>query len=89
MGVAGDDVARLHDRPAQQPLACAPLVGWDDVRVAEHAPHRGLEAEEAPRAGVRLVPFHHTRPLVRAHRPGSGVGEEIDQDMLGLEPEEG
>ena len=87
VGVAGDHVARLDDRPAQQALAGPPLVGGDDVRVAEDVLHRGLEAEEAARAGVGLVALHDPGPLVRAHRPGPGVGEEVDEDVLGLEPE--
>ena len=78
VGVVGDHVPRLDDGAAQQALARSPLVGGDHVCVAEDPAHSGLELEEAPRAGVRLVALHDARPLVGAHRAGSGVCKEVN-----------
>jgi hypothetical protein len=52
--------------------------------LADHA----LEAEERPAAGVRLVAVDQRAPLRRRHRAGSGVGEQIDQDVLRRELED-
>ena len=50
--------------------------------------HRRLEAEPRPAPGVGLVAAHHRRPLLRAHRGGAAVGEEVDQDVLGADQED-
>ena len=47
-----------------------------------------LEAEPAARAGVGLVAAHHRRPLLGAHRARPGVGEQVDDDVLGAEAEQ-
>ena len=47
-------------------------------------------AEAVPRPGarVRLVPAHDAGPLFRRHRAGAGVGQQVDQDVLGRDAEE-
>ena len=72
----------------QDALRGAPLVGRDDVAVAEDVLHRLLEAKEARAAGVGLVAAHDAGPLLRAHRRRAAVGQKIDHDVLGAQPEQ-
>ena len=66
-------------------LGGASLVRGDDVPQAGDVPHRGLEAVEGVRAGVGFVAAHHAGPLVLGHRSGAGVGQQIDQHLIGPE----
>ena len=73
--VAGDVVAVLDDRLAEQVFGAATLVRGNDVAIAVVGAHRLLETIEVAAAGVRLVAHHHSRPLPIVHRAGATVGE--------------
>jgi len=66
-------------------LGRSSLMRRDDVREPGDVAYRAIEHGERPRAGVRLVPLHHSRPLVHGHGTGTGVGEQVDEDILRLE----
>ena len=59
----------------------------DDVPVAEDILNGILEAIEAAAAGVAFVAFHDGGPLVGGHGAGAGVGEQVDEDIVGGEQE--
>src|SRR6266536_2365655 len=86
--VVGDDVAFLAGYAEKNPLGSAPLMGRDDVAVAEYFLNGIFETIEAAAAGVALVAFHDGGPLVRGHGSGAGVGEQVDQDVVGGKKEE-
>ena len=88
VGVVGDDVALLAGDAEEDALGGAALVGGDDVRVAEDVLHGVAEAIEAAAAGIALVAFHDGGPLMGGHGAGAGVGEEVDEDVVGREQEE-
>ena len=46
------------------------------------------EAVEAAAAGIAFVAFHDGRPLMRGHGAGAGVGEQVDQDVVGGKQEQ-
>ena len=88
VGVVGDHLAGAADDRVQDLLGGTALVGGDDVAEREQSLD-GLE-EDIPggAAGVALVPALDRGPLVAAHRPGTGVGQEVDQDIVGMDPEQ-
>ena len=88
VGVVGNDVAFLAGHAEQDALGGASLMGGDDVTVAEDVLDGILEAVEAAAAGVAFVAFHDGGPLVRGHGAGAGVGEQVDQDIVGGEEEQ-
>jgi hypothetical protein len=88
VGVVGDDVALFAHDVEEDALGGAALVGGDDVGVAEDVLDGLLEAVEALAAGVAFVAFHDRGPLVRGHGAGAGVGEQIDEHVVGVEQEE-
>ena len=88
MGVVGDDVALLTGNTEEDALGGAALVGGDDVGVADDVLDGVAESVEAAAAGVALVAFHDGCPLMRGHGAGAGVGEEVDEDVVGVEKEE-
>jgi hypothetical protein len=57
------------------------------VRVAEDVLDGVAEADEAAAAGIALVAFHDGGPLVGGHGAGAGVGEQVDEDVVGREQE--
>ncbi len=88
MGVVGDDIAFFAHHAEQNALGGSALVGGDDVLVAEDILDRRAELLEAAAAGVAFVPFHDGRPLVSGHGSGAGIGEQVDEDIVGGEEEE-
>ena len=88
VGVVGDDVAFLAGDAEQDALGGAALVRGDDVLVAEDVLDGVAETIEAAAAGVALVAFHDRRPLMRGHGAGAGVGEQIDEHIVGWKQEE-
>ena len=81
--VVGDHVALLAHHAEQDALGGAALVSGNHVPVAEDVLHRIAEPVEASAAGVTLVALHDRRPLVRGHGPGAGVGQQVDQHIVG------
>ena len=47
-----------------------------------------LKRVEAAAAGVAFVAFHDRGPLVRGHGAGAGIGEQVDQDIVGGQQEQ-
>ena len=87
MRVRGNLASGSADQMKQDRLGRAALMGWDDVAERHEVAHRLLEAAEGGRTGVALVTEHDRRPLLRAHRRGAGIGQEVDQHVVGSEPE--
>ena len=85
--VVGDDVALLAGHAEEDALGGASLMRGDDVAVAEDVLDGILEAVEAAAAGVAFVAFHDGGPLVGGHGSGAGVGEQVDEDIVGGEQE--
>ena len=51
------------------------------------AGHR-LQTVEGAAAGVRLITTHDCRPLLGAHRRGAAVGQQINEDVVGVQSED-
>ena len=81
--VRRDDLTRNADAGEKYALRSPPLVRGDHVAETEELFDARLEPEPRARARVRLVAAHDSRPLFRGHRPGSRIGEEVDEDILG------
>ena len=88
MRVVGYDLARLDRGAKQNALGRTALVGGNDVLEPGDLLDGRLEPVERARPGIRFVPAHHAGPLVGRHRSGAGVGQQVDQHVLGLEQEE-
>ena len=88
VGVVRDDLARPADDREQDLLGGPALVGRDDVAERPQLLDRLEEREPRRRAGVRLVAVLDGRPLVAAHGAGPRVGQQVDQDVLGVEREQ-
>ena len=79
----GPAIAREQDL-----LGGAPLMRRDHVREREQLLHGFEEHEPRGRPRVALVAVLDRRPLVAAHRARAGVGEQVDQDVVGVEVEQ-
>ncbi len=88
VGVVRDDRAGPGDHGEQDLLGGAALVRGDHVREREQLLHGLEEPEPRRRAGVALVAALDARPLVPGHRAGAGVGEQVDQHVLGAQREQ-
>ncbi len=86
--VVGDHVAGLEHGGEEDAFGGASLVGGNDVLVAEDALHGVAEARVAAAARVALIAFHDRSPLVDGHGAGAGVGEQINEDVIGREEKE-
>ena len=75
----------LHMHAEEDAFGGATLVRRDHVLVAEDVLHGIAEAVEAAAAGVALVAFHDGGPLMRGHGAGAGVGQQVDEDVVGRE----
>ena len=88
MRVVGDDHAGAGNRAEQDPLRRPALMGRDDVGKRKQLLHRRDKRKPGRRAGVALIPVLDCRPLIAGHRAGAGVGQQIDQHILGAEIEQ-
>ncbi len=88
MGVVGHHVALLAHDVEQNAFGGAALVGGNDVTVAEDVLHRVAEVIEALAAGVAFVAFHDAGPLMSGHGAGAGIGEQVDQNVVGRKQEQ-
>ena len=88
VGVVGDGLARAADRREQDLLGGPALVGRDDVAEREERLDRLEEAIPGRRPGIALVAALDAGPLVAAHRAGARVGQQVDDDVLGMDVEE-
>ena len=78
----------LDQHRGQNVLGGASLVRGDEKLEAENILHRGFETNERARARVRLVAAHDGGPLLGTHRAGAGVGQQVNEDVFGLERED-
>ena len=67
VGVARDDLARLHQIAEQHVLGCTALVGGDDILKTGDLGDGVLHVIEGTGAAVALVAHHHGSPLTVAH----------------------
>ncbi len=88
VGVVGDRLAGPADHGEEDLLGGASLVGGDDVAEREEVLDRLQEGVPRRGARVALVAVLDGRPLVAAHGAGAGVGEQVDEDVVGVEVEE-
>ncbi len=86
--VVRDHLAGPADRAEQDLLGGAPLVRGDHVREREERLHRLEEPVPGGRARVALVAVLDRGPLVARHRARPGVGEQVDQDVVGVQVEQ-
>ena len=84
----GTTLPGAADHGEEDLLGGPPLVDRDHVLEREQLPHRVEEDVVRRRAGVRLVAVLDRRPLVPAHRAGAGVGEQVDEHVLGAHLEQ-
>jgi hypothetical protein len=85
VGVVGNDVATFADRAKQDAFGGASLVSWDHVFEPGNLPHRALKLVERAAAGIALVSLQHAAPLSGAHRAGAGVGQQVDEHIVGMQ----
>jgi hypothetical protein len=86
--VVGNHIALLAHDTEENAFGSAPLVGRDDMPVAEDVLHRVAKAVKATAPGITLVAFHDCGPLVRGHGSGTRIREEVNQDVVGRQQEE-
>jgi hypothetical protein len=58
------------------------------MRHAGDALHDLLQPVETARAGVALVAFHDGAPLAAGHGAGAGIGQPVDQHVVGAQLED-
>ncbi len=86
--VAGNfGVGARHDAH-QNALGGPTLVSRDHVLERHQVLHRLLEPEVGGRPRVTLVALHQAGPLRRTHRGGARVGQQVDDDVVGVQVEE-
>ena len=78
----------LHITVNRMRSAARPWWRGNHVAEAGELVDHALEAEEALAAGVGFVAAHHRRPLFGGHGAGAGIGEQIDQDVAGVDEEQ-
>jgi len=82
MAVVRHYLAGFDQRLEQHAFRRPALMGWQDVRKAEHFLHRAFKMREAARAGIRLIPAHYSRPLRITHRAGAAVGQQVHEHVF-------
>src|ERR1051326_4946010 len=88
MRVVRDDVGLAGHHGKKDALRGAALVGRNHMLEPGEILHHALEAVETFTAGIGFIAAHHGRPLLGGHGAGAGVGQEIDQDILGVDEEQ-
>lgn len=83
-----DKVPSPDERGSQDVFGGASLVGREKVFESENVIHRRFETMVGTRPGVRFVAEHHCRPLVLAHRARARIGQQVDENILGLKRED-
>ncbi len=86
--VVGHHVALLAHHVEQDALSGAALVRGDDVPISEDFLDGVAEVVEASASGVAFVAFHDARPLMGRHRAGAGIGQQVDEHVIGRKQEE-
>ena len=88
MRVVGNDIALFAGDAEQNSLRGASLMRGNHVAIAEDVLNRIAEAIKALAAGVTFVAFHDSRPLMRGHGAGAGIGEQVDQHIISWKQEQ-
>ena len=88
VGVVRDDIAFLAHDAEKDAFGGTTLVGGDDVSISKDVLNRVAELIEATAARVTLIAFHHGGPLVTGHGAGAGIGQKVDQDVVGRKEKE-
>lgn len=88
VSVVGHHVAALEHGGEEDALGGPSLVSGNDVGVSEDALHGVTEADVASASSVAFIAFLNGSPLVDGHGSGAGVGEQIDQHIIGSEKEQ-
>ncbi len=86
--VAGDRLARSADDAEEDLLRRPALVRRDDMAEREQVLDRVQEPEPRWRAGIALVAALDARPLVAAHGARAGIGEQVDEHIVGVDVEQ-
>jgi len=81
--VVGDDIALLAGHAEQNAFSGASLVRGNHMLIAEDVLDRIAKTIEAAAARVALVTLHDRRPLPRGHGAGAGVGQQVDEHIVG------
>jgi hypothetical protein len=82
VGVVRDDPARAAGHGEQDLLRGPALMRGQHMPEREQAGHRIPEPLERGRPRVRFIAALYAGPLLRRHRAGPGVGEQVDQHVL-------
>ena len=85
--VDGNVVTGLHQRADENVFRSTALMRGNDIVETHDFLDGVLEAVKAVGTGIGLVAQHEGRPLFLAESTGSGVGEQVDVDVLRLEGE--
>ena len=88
VSVVGNDVPFLTRDAEEDALSRAALVGGNDVPVTEDVLDGIPETVEAAAARVALIAFHDGGPLMGRHGAGAGIGEQVDEDIVGGQEKE-
>ena len=83
--IVGNDVALLAGDAKEDALGGTSLMGGDYVLVAADVLDGIAKTIEAAASGIAFVAFHDGGPLVGGHGAGAGVGEQVDEDIVGVE----
>src|SRR4051812_28311215 len=83
VGVVGNDVALFAGDAEEDALGGAALVGGNHVRVAADVLDGFAKAVKAGASGIALVAAHDGGPLAGRHGSGAGIGEQIDEHVVG------
>ncbi len=89
MRIADDHPAFDTEAGEQDPLRGSPLMRGDDLTESGNFPDTVSEAIPRSRSRVGLVAAHHRGPLLLGgHGAGSGIRQQIDEDLFGRDAEQ-
>ena len=86
--VVWDDVAFLASDIKKDAFRGTALVRGNHVAKSENSLYCITEAREARRTGIGLIAAHHGGPLFGGHGGGAGIGEQVDENLLGIDQKE-
>ena len=87
MVVHGDDIALFDEGPANDVFRSTALMDGQKVFFSEHLFDGFLQPAETLGAGIGIVGLKHCRDLIVAHGIGAAVGQHVEEDITGVEPE--
>ncbi len=86
--VVRNNVPRFNHSREEDLLRRSTLMGRDDFFERREVCNDVPEPIERPAPCVRFISNHHPRPLLSRHGPGTGIGEEVDDHLVAVQPEE-